>query len=202
MGGTIYSGGIEGFNYDTNKHSNLIRKDYEGPFIGGYGGICVACIPLLGGLSGGGGYFHSPDWTIKGGFTYISLAAGHLPIEGAGFETNYAIKGPVDYYADKEGRVNRGKLISNILSGNRSPALGIVSSATSMFSGARNGQITLALLAAKLFEDYHVNNPYFCPKPQKPYGPPKPPSTPTTPPIAPPPFPPVPDPFDFPVPWN
>ncbi|MBE7436686.1 MAG: RHS repeat-associated core domain-containing protein [Anaerolineales bacterium] len=200
-GGTIYTGGVEGFRYDTNKRSTFINSDYSGLSIGGYGDSCIACIPLIGGLQGGGGYFHNRDWSIKGAFLYVSLGFGHLPIDGTGFESNYTMRGSIDYYADKDGYVNRGRLISDILSGSRSPALGIFSSASMLFASARNGQIGLALLAAKRYEDFHVRNPFTCPKPQKPYGPPKPTDTPHPAPTMPPPFPPSPDPFEIPVPW-
>ena len=195
-GGTIYVGYLNGFHYDSDKRSTLIKKDYEGSSIGGYGDICIACIHIFGGLSSGGGIFHNPDYSIKGSFLFLSLGVGPLPGEGVTFVSNYTIGGTIEYYADKDGYVDRGRLISDILSGSRSPALGIVSSVASLFSGARNSQISLALIAAERYEDFHVRNPYTCPMP---YGPPNPIETP---PSTPPSILPMPDPFKFPVPWN
>jgi len=157
----IYAGVINGFGYKLGDvQSAQINDDYKGTFVGGYGGIGIRGVGVTPGpgLMVGVGYFQNPEGTLKGEFAYGSAGVGLLPVEGMGFRTNYLIdryslpgnKNGVEFYADESGHVNRGKLISDILSGDHSP-----SGFAGNIGATRMGQISFALLAAELFEDYH-----------------------------------------------
>mgnify|MGYP001021932433 CR=1 FL=1 len=166
IGAAIYMGEITGFNYepkplpigldgsDKLPYSNLIVEDYSGGSTGVYGGISI-------GLTIGMGYFQSDTGSVKGVFSYASLSAG-LPVEVVGFHTTYDVASGIEYYYDPDtGHVNRAKLISDILSGNKSPIpFGVLPSLTSYVGGARTGQISPILLAARRFEKYYYRPQY------------------------------------------
>jgi hypothetical protein len=204
IGTAIYVGGITGFRYEPKKlrlnfdelpYSQLIKKDYSGPFDGVYAGGSVTLVKPFVGVTAGLGYFQSPDGSIKGGFQYLSAGIG-LPMsfEIVGFHTTYDIDSGslsgyqgsgIEYYYDtKTGLVNRGKLISDILTGSHSP-IGAISYLLGDVYGARIGQISLALHAANSFEKYYYQPEYGQCRPGQP---------------EPRPMPPLPDPFPFPFP--
>ena len=181
-GGAIYIGEIIGFNYEPKPlpiglggnaklpYSKLILEDYGGGSTGMYGGISTSLgIPRIPKklnkcLSGtlGLGYFQSDTGDVKGVFSYIGIGAGCLPAEAVGFHTRYDIASGIDYYYDPDtGLVNRAKLISDILSGNKSPIpFGALPSLTSYVGGQRFGQISAVLVAARRFEKYYYRPQY------------------------------------------
>jgi hypothetical protein len=169
-----YLGGITGFQYEIPQYtgpnyvlplSHLIVGDYSGPFDGAYVGLSAGII------TGGAGYFQSSQaGSIKGVFSYISLGLSvpkiPLPGEVVGFHTEYQIdKGALPspdgsgvqyYYDQKTGQVDRGRLISDILTGNHSPIpLGAVSDLVAFSGAPRSGQIGTVLIAAYRFEQYY-----------------------------------------------
>jgi hypothetical protein len=172
-------------------YSQKIISDYKGDFDGIYAGKGLGETFVGAGV----GYFHSPDGRIKGGFSYLSAGIGLMPFEIVGFHTTYGVDAGslpgynhsgIEYYYDtKTGNVNRGKLLSDILSGDHSPILGrAVLNLTGWVGGSRNSQISIALIAARKFEKYYYRPVWECrsgqPEPQ--------------------PVPPLPDPFQIPLP--
>jgi hypothetical protein len=149
-------------------YSRLIRKDYSGPFDGWYAGVSPS---FLKGTTVGIGQFHSPDGSIKGSFSYLSLGVGLAPGELVGFHTIYDINPGVlpgyggtgiEYYYDtKTRRVNRGKLISDILSGDHSPIPGgALPDLSTWIASVRGNQVARALIAANKFEKYYYQPDY------------------------------------------
>lgn len=177
---TVYAGGVIGFRYgkplDTQDKTNLFVDDYQGPFDGAYFG---ATLRIVEGVSAGAGVFHSPDWSIKGAFMYVSGSIGApIPVEGAIFSTNYRVDSEVEHYADEKGKVDRARLISDILRGDNSP-IPFGAFPNIVFPGPgslRNGQISSVLLAASLFESYHHAYDQYdmCLIPSRPSGSPNP----------------------------
>ena len=173
----IYFGGVTGFKYEDKalsvglnsypdmKYSNKIVEDYEGLTDGWYAGAGVNPIPEVPILNVGGGvgYFHSSNGYINGAYAYFSVGISPSPLkfEGVTFHTRYkvdngALQGynnsGIEYYYDvKTGNVNRGKLLSDILSGDHSP----ISGALGYVGATRIGQISFALIAAREFEKYY-----------------------------------------------
>jgi RHS repeat-associated protein len=181
--GAVYNGVITGFRYEPKPkslliglepssnlpYSLLIEKDYSGPSEGAYGGIDPTLTPGLG-FSGGAGYFQSLTTNIKGVFSYVSLGAG-IPVEVVGFQTVYEIdpgslsghnNSGIEYYYDpKTARVDRGKLISDILTGDHSPIPGrVLPTLTAWLGSVRTAQVSVALTAATRFEKYYYQPNY------------------------------------------
>lgn len=168
----IYFGGITGFKYEEkplsvglNSHTELpysqkIIDDYKGDVDGWFAGVNPTPYPFL---TAGIGYFHSSNGYIDGGYTYLSagVALTKIKFEGAIFHTTYdkdsgSLPGyngsGIEYYYDTtSGKVNRAKLLSDILSGNHSPVLGFLG----YIGATRVGQISIALIAANKFEQYY-----------------------------------------------
>ena len=194
VGWSVYVGGIIGFGYELDKvQSTQIRSDYEGWSTGFYIGGGPKELPHGIGVSVGGGYFQSQTSNVKGTFKYFSAGAGLVPLEIVGFESDYIIDpqslpgddSGVEFYADASGRVNRGKLISDILTGDHSPIGNLFGIA---FGGQhRFSQIGAVLVAAAAFEEFHHQYElyYGCPRL---IGPPDPHSDPLR------------DPFNIPLP--
>ena len=180
IGWAAYVGQIMGFNYERPiptglnwemPRSQLILKDYSGPFDGVYTGVSATLIKPIVGITVGAGYFQSSGGSIKGVFSYLSGGVGLLPFEVVGFHTIYSVdhrslpgyeNSGIEYYYDpKTGQVNRSKLISDIFSGDNSPILGVFSplaGLVGMIGSQRSGQIVTVMIAAHLFEEYY--HPY------------------------------------------
>jgi hypothetical protein len=178
--GAVYNGVITGFSYEPKRlpigfepsavsYSRLIEEDYRGPSEGAYGGIDPTLTPGLG-FSGGAGYFQSLTGNIKGVFSYVSFGFG-IPAELVGFHTNYYIdRGSlighngtgIEYYYDpKTARVDRGRLIGDILTGDHSPIPGrVLPTLTAWLGSARTAQVSVALTAATRFEKYYYQPNY------------------------------------------
>jgi hypothetical protein len=183
VGWTIYVGPIIGFGYEPdNVQSIQIKNDYSGSSTGGYIGGGVKGLPRAVGVSVGAGYFRSQTSNVKGIFTYFSAGASLEPFEVVGFESNYSIDpqslpgdndSGVEFYADASGNVNRGKLISDILTGDHSPIGHLSGIVLSNVGQERISQIGTALVAAFEFEEFHHKYNFYniCPDP---YWPPAP----------------------------
>lgn len=178
-GWTVYTGIIIGFGYQLGEtQSKQIIQDYEGPTVGFYLGIGPRSLPHGVGATIGVGFFNSQTSNVQGAFSYGFAGAGLLFFEAVGFKTRYDIDpaslpgdvGGVEFYADASGNVNRGKLISDILTGDHSPLpLGMVPNLTAWIGGARNSQVSVVLLAAQNFEDFHHDyESYRCIPPNRP----------------------------------
>ena len=181
-GWTLSAGPISGFNYEPdNVQSELIRSDYSGGSSGAYIGAGPKLPTPLGlGFTTGVGFFYSHSSSVKGIFTYFSLGAG-IPVDGVWFESQYTVDNPalpesqngIEYYADANGKVNRGKLVSDILTGNHSP-IGHLSGVVLPSVGLeRLSQISAVLVAAEFFESYHKQIQLIKCAPRH-YGPPRP----------------------------
>jgi hypothetical protein len=73
----------------------------------------------------------------------------------------YAGTGIEYYYDTKTRRVNHGKLVSDILSGDHSPILGrAVPNLTPWVAGKRIGEVVRAINAANRFEKYYYQPQY------------------------------------------
>lgn len=172
-----YIGTATGFHYQPKlptstcgevKPSQLIVKDYGGPFEGFYAGAGPSTPPAPVGVGAtvGIGLFHSTNGgSVQGGFAYASGSIGFpaMPGEFVSFHTNYTVelnKLPsadqygVEYYYDDSGHVNRAKLINDIMSADNSPLPSTIKADPPMLS-IRSTQVGIAMVAASLFEQYY-----------------------------------------------
>ncbi|MBN1149235.1 MAG: RHS repeat-associated core domain-containing protein, partial [Anaerolineales bacterium] len=155
-GASLYAGNLWGFRwnkeYDGGDVSyNQIVEDYKGLSEGFYVGVGV--IPVIG---GGGGYFRAVNSEVKGVFSFLSVGFSiKAPGEMVGFISLYELdkNTSITYYADKNGKVNRARLIGDILTGNCSPA-GLQGTLFAVTGSQRVGAITTALLEAQMYEAY------------------------------------------------
>ena len=186
IGGAIYFGKVNGFRYEPKPlpiglnsfpdlpYSQLIIADYRDWTDGWYaGGGIPTPIPWID-VGGGIGGFTSRTGNVNGSISYVSASTGLMPFEIVGYEAFYIIdkaklpgyqNSGIEYYYDtKTRRVNRGKLVSDILTGDHTPIHsipgGALTSLTSLFASTRSGELARALSAASRFEKYYYQPIY------------------------------------------
>ena len=147
LSASAYAGTLWGLTYDGNPQTGMatMTSDYSGPFKGAYGGVGFGILTV------GGGYFQDPQGRVHGVFDYYSVGAS-IPGELVGFETEYARAPFEESYVDPSGNVDEGRLIWQILTGSRSPAIGLLGGAATGIATARSTAIGTALEQATLYE--------------------------------------------------